>query len=515
MGELGKEQAPTAVNLRASPTDEASIVVTWRLNKPRPPSLQGFKVAYRALIGGRPGPLQEVNITEPVEVTGSSSSSWKVELNNLKTRLKLKIFIIILKTFWCYRYSPEPAPTAVNLRASPTDEASIVVTWQLTKPRPPSLLGFKVAYRPLIRGRPGALQEVNVTEPAQVTGTTGSSWNTVLKDLRTPLKYRIAVRGILPSGYAGKGTGPIEVFLKQQPAPTAVNLRASPTDKASIVVTWQLTKPRPPSLLGFKVAYRPLIRGRPGDLQEVNVTEPAQVTGTTGSSWNTVLRDLRTPLKYRIAVRGILPSGYAEKGTGPIEVFLKQQPAPTAVNLRASPTDEASIVVTWQLTKPRPSSLLGFKVAYRPLIRGRPGDLQEVNVTEPAQVTGTTGSSWNTVLRDLRTPLKYRIAVRGILPSGYAEKGTGPIEVFLKQQPAPRAVNLRASPTDEASIVVTWQLTKPRPPSLLGFKVAYRPLIRGRPGDLQEVNVTEPAQVTGTTGSSWNTVLKDLRTPLK
>ncbi|KAK3783188.1 hypothetical protein RRG08_046982 [Elysia crispata] len=516
-----KHSSPVATKLKATPADD-SISLTWHLPGARPASLLGFKISYRSAQGSQIGPLQEMNISAPIQDSGSAGTSWRAVLDNLKTRLKYRIVVrAILPSGYAAKgagpievFLKEPAHVASNLRAAPTDEASIVVTWKLAKAHPSSLIGFKVFYRSVQGGRIGPLQGLNITAPVSDSGSAGSSWKAVLSSLQTRLKYRIVVRAILPSGYAAKAAGPIEVFLSE-PLHKASNLRASPTDQASIIVTWQLTQFRPSSLVGFKVAYRSVQGRRIGPLQEVNITTPVSDSGSAGSSWKAVLRNLQTRLKYRIVVRAILPSGYAAKAAGPIEVFLTE-PLHMASNLRASPTDQASIIVTWQLTQSRPSSLVGFKVAYRSVQGRRIGPLQEVNITAPVSDSGSAGSSWKAVLSNLQTRLKYRIAVRAILTLGYATKASGPIEVFLRQRdPVLEAINLEATPTDDACIVVMWQLTKIRPSSLIGFSIDYRTVQGRRVGPKQEVNITAPISDDGSAGSSWKAMLSNLQTGLK
>ncbi|KAJ8270953.1 hypothetical protein GJAV_G00121110 [Gymnothorax javanicus] len=316
--------------------------------------------------------------------------------------------------------------------------SSLSVKWD---PAPGQVKSYQISYVPVAGGK-------NLT-----TQVGGKKTSTVLQKLIPDTLYSISVAAVYPNGdsFSISGNG------KTNPHGGVKNLQVTDPTMTSLNVRWS---PADGNVRQYKIIYAPTAGG--DETME-------QVSGTTT---NTVLRNLHPDTQYTVSVVPVYPEGdgrrESENGKtrpfGGVKDLQVTDPTMTTLNVRWSPAD---------------GDVRQYKVSYMPAAGG------EESVDHVS--AGTT----NTVLQNLHPDTVYTVSVTPLYPDGDGKTQTE----NGKTRPYGGVKGLQITDPTMTTLTARWT---PADGDVRQYKILYVPAAGGE----------ESADIVS--GSATSTVLKNL-----
>ncbi|KAF7662981.1 hypothetical protein LDENG_00222290 [Lucifuga dentata] len=304
-----------------------------------------------------------------------------------------------------------------NLRVTDPTTSTLNVQWE---PAEGNVRQYRIFYIPAAGG---------VEEMAQVSGST---YNTVLKNLQSDTIYTVTV---MPVYSAGEGQRMSENGKTLERSPVR-NIRVFNPTTNTLNVRWEAaTGP----VQQYRVVYAPATGTKP--------SESILVPGTTTTA---LLQQLLPDTDYNVGVVAL----YAD-GEGPtISDAGKTLPRSGPRNMRVYDPTTSTLSVTWEHAE---GPVMQYRITYAPTT----GDPIEEYTTVP-------GNRNNVILQNLDPDTPYNIKVTAV----YADGPGGELEGDGRTVGMLGPRNLRVSDEWYTRFRVAWD---PAPSRVNGYKLIYQP----------------------------------------
>uniref|UniRef100_A0A4W5R7Q3 Collagen, type XII, alpha 1a n=1 Tax=Hucho hucho TaxID=62062 RepID=A0A4W5R7Q3_9TELE len=266
----------------------------------------------------------------------------------------------------------------------------------------------------------------------EVAQVSGSTTNTVLKNLMSDTLYTVTVVPLYPPG-EGKRMSENGKTLERTPVR---NIQVFGPTTNTLNVRWE---PASGKVVQYRVVYAPLSGTKPSD----SILVP-------GTSTTTLLEQLVPDTPYNVGVVAI----YANGEGPPAEDKGTTLPRSGPRNMRVYDATTSSLTVSWEHAE---GPVQQYKITYAPTT----GDPIEEHTMVP-------GNRNTVILPNLDADTPYKINVQAIYPDGPGGDldGDGRTVGMLGPQ------NLRVSDEWYTRFRVSWD---PAPSRVVGYKLVYSP----------------------------------------
>ncbi|XP_067335458.1 collagen alpha-1(XII) chain isoform X2 [Channa argus] len=398
----------------APPTDlvvynETTISLNARWN-PAPGRVQNYRITYVPTSGGR------------IQTTQVGGKKTNVLLPKLTPDTEYSISVVAVYPKGVSRElngvgKTKPLGGVRNLRVTDPTTSTLNVQWE---PAEGNVRQYRIFYIPAAGG---------VEEMVQVSGST---FNTVLKNLQSDTIYTVSVVPVLSAG-EGQRMSENGKTLERSPVRNIQVFNPTPN---SLNVRWEAaTGP----VQQYRVVYAPLTGARP--------SESIVVPGTTTTA---LLQQLLPDTAYSVGVVAL----YSD-GEGPaISDNGKTLPRSGPRNMRVYDPTTTTLSVSWEHAE---GPVIQYRITYAPTT----GDPIEEYTTVP-------GNRNNVVLQSLDPDTPYNIKVTAI----YADGPGGELEGDGRTVGMLGPRNLRVSDEWYTRFRVSWD---PAPSRVNGYKLIYQP----------------------------------------
>ncbi|KAM8833742.1 collagen alpha-1(XII) chain isoform 2-T2 [Synchiropus picturatus] len=384
-----------------------SLNARW---EPAPGRVQTYKITYVPTSGGR---------TQTAQIGGKKTT---LLMPKLTPDTEYSITVVAVYARGVSRElrglgKTKPLGGVRNLRVTDPTTSTLNVRWEAAEG---NVRQYRVFYVPAAGGE---------EEMAQVSGST---YNTVLKNLQSDTVYTVTV---VPVYAAGEGQRMSENGKTLERSPVR-NIQVFNPSTNTLNVRWE---PATGPVQQYRVVYAPLTGARP--------SESVLVPGTTTTA---LLQQLLPDTQYNVGVVAL----YSD-GEGPtISDAGKTLPRSGPRNMRVYDPTTTTLSVSWE---PAEGPVVQYRITYAQTT----GDPIEEYTTVP-------GNRNNVVLQNLDPDTPYSIKVTAIYgdgPGGELE-GDGRTVGML----GPR--NLRVTDEWYTRFRVSWD---PAPSRVNGYKLIYQP----------------------------------------
>ncbi|XP_041667909.1 collagen alpha-1(XII) chain isoform X2 [Cheilinus undulatus] len=389
--------------------NETTTSMNARWN-PAPGRVQNYRITYVPTAGGR---------TQTTQVGGKKTT---VLLPKLTPDTEYDITVVAVYARGVSQElngvgKTKPLGGVRNLRVTDPTTSTLNVQWE---PAEGNVRNYRVFYVPAAGGE------------EQMAQVSGSTFNTVLKNLQSDTLYTVTV---VPVFSAGEGQRMSENGKTLERLPVR-NIQVFNPTTNTLNVRWEAaTGP----VQQYRVVYAPLTGARP--------SESVLVPGTQTTA---LLQQLIPDTDYNVGVVAL----YSD-GEGPtISDAGKTLPRSGPRNLRVYDPTTSTLSVSWE---PADGPVMQYRITYAPTT----GDPIEEFTTVP-------GNRNSVILQNLDPDTPYNIKVTAIYsdgPGGELE-GDGRTLGML----GPR--NLRVSDEWYTRFKVSWD---PAPSKVNGYKLIYKP----------------------------------------
>ncbi|CAB1330739.1 unnamed protein product, partial [Coregonus sp. 'balchen'] len=304
-----------------------------------------------------------------------------------------------------------------SLQVTDPTTSTLNVQWEAAEG---NVRQYKIYYVPTAGG---------AEEVAQVSGSTT---NTVLKNLMSDTLYTITVVPLYPPG-EGKRMSENGKTLSRTPVR---NIQVFGPTTNTLNVRWE---PASGKVVQYRVVYAPL-----------SGTKPSESILVPGTSTTTLLEQLVPDMPYNVGVVAI----YADGEGPPAEDKGTTLPRSGPRNMRVYDATTSSLTVAWEHAE---GPVQQYKITYAPTT----GDPIEEHTMVP-------GNRNTVILPNLDPDTPYKINVQAIYPDGPGGDldGDGRTVGMLGPQ------NLRVSDEWYTRFRVSWD---PAPSRVVGYKLVYSP----------------------------------------
>ncbi|XP_028250570.1 collagen alpha-1(XII) chain isoform X2 [Parambassis ranga] len=398
----------------APPTDlvvfnETTTTLNARWNPP-PGRVQNYKITYVPTSGGR---------SQTTQIGGKKTT---ILLPKLTPDTEYSISVVALYAGGVSRElnglgKTKPLGGVRNLRVTDPTTSTLNVQWEAAEG---NVRQYRIFYVPAAGGD---------EEMVQVSGST---YNTVLKNLQSDTVYTVSVVPVYP---AGEGQRMSENGKTLERSPVR-NIQVYNPTTNTLNVRWEAaTGP----VQQYRVVYAPLTGARP--------SESVLVPGTTTTA---LLQQLIPDTPYNVGVVAL----YSD-GEGPtISDAGKTLPRSGPRNMRVYDPTTTTLSVSWEHAE---GPVMQYRITYAPTT----GDPIE-------EYTTVQGNRNNVVLQNLDPDTPYNIRVTAI----YADGPGGELEGDGRTVGMLGPRNLRVSDEWYTRFRVSWD---PAPSRVTGYKLIYQP----------------------------------------
>ncbi|XP_056152395.1 collagen alpha-1(XII) chain-like isoform X2 [Lampris incognitus] len=384
-----------------------SLNARWN---PAPGRVQTYKITYVPTAGGR---------TQTTQVGGKKNT---VLLPKLTPNTEYSISVVAVYPRGVSRELKGPGKTKPlggvrNLQVTDPTTSTLNVQWEAAEG---NVRQYKIFYVPTAGGDEDMVQ------------VSGSTYNTVLKNLLSDTEYTVTV---MPVYSLGEGQRMSEKGKTLERSPVR-NIQVFNPTTNTLNVRWE---PATGPVQQYRVVYSPLTGTRP--------SESVVVPGTTTT---TLLEQLLPDTPYNVGVVALYADGEGPSVSDSGTTLPRSGPR----NLRVYDPTTSTLSVNWEHAE---GPVMQYRITYAPTT----GDPIEEHTTVP-------GNRNNVILQNLDPDTPYNIKVTAV----YADGPGGELEGDGRTVGMLGPRNLRVSDEWYTRFRVAWD---PAPSRVNGYKLVYQP----------------------------------------
>ena len=451
--------------------------------------LTGYEVKYRVYAVFQ-GALEEI-----IDAGHTGTAPFMV-ITGLFAETIYDVQVIALTSDGNLHYSPHLFVTTAGYRPDPPTNitaarttTSIQLNWNAPQvPEDIPITGYDVRYRATevqwVNGNPLISSFVEVS-------TTGPETTIELKNLSIGTSYGIGVRTVVANS---KSIWSPVLYVATRPTfrmdPPSVSERTT----NSLRVNWTVPNfPDDNTLIGYKVRYRPSVRGQ-------NAPSPYTQVNIGGTETTLKITDLTPSTGYEIGVQALGANGNSFWSNPVYATTYSAFPIDPPTDITTSERTATSFRVSWSVPEAAAGiAVTGYRVRYRPAVHGQ-------NAPSPYTQVNIGGTETTLKITDLTPSTSYEIGVRALSANASSLWSVPVYAATYSTVPIDIPIGLRSYEITPTGFRLSWEASNPPAnATITGYEVRYRPVIVG----------TSQPYVTAKTANAETTLKITGLTPLK